>query len=360
MFERIQFDLDSLLGDTAASDFKGIEYLNCFEYTLWQLMRQNGISDYRAALHTTAFVTESKALSSQFGRLAIKNLEVLAVNLKRFYGVTLVSYSQGATENQSTNSVTGEGSFYWYIREAIQAGRFVYALYNHFYDTINDPGQARKKNTYHSTLLTGYDDDRQEYIALIDGRYNIGYTDFQQIYAHFQRRAHWIHPWILFYLTPPEMKIVAADAFQGELYFDLEKTVHDWYRESETFGMVADEVMEYFSQTSNCLKDERARELYRVRIFFYRMRLGCHGNMYLKLRALEEATGDRTDDFYQQFLKNRRKSEIIANMLGRVYVNYSYEGLKNAVSKIKEVFVDEAEELRNKFQEIVEKTRRGG
>ncbi|HEX2925005.1 MAG TPA: hypothetical protein VHP38_01900 [Ruminiclostridium sp.] len=359
LVERIQFDLDTLLGDTAASDFKGIEFLNCFEYTLWQLMRQNGISDYKAALNTTAFVTDPRAVAKHvYGRVALKNFQIITTNLEKFYGVRQVYCNK--TLKQREPDSRSNSTCYEFIQGAIKSGKFVYTLYNNFFDTVNESGKARGRNVYHSTVITGYDDNRQEYIALIDGRYNIGYTDMEKMYAHFERRVPWVQPWILFYLLPPVPKPFAKAKYYKDLYTDLEKTARDWSAEIGIFDSLTDSMLKNFPKTGKTLAYERTRELYGLRIFFYWMRLGCHGNLYLKLRALSEITGCLTEDFYSKFLKNRRNNEIIANILGRVYVNYSYEGLANAAEKIKEIFVYEADELRNQYLKLIDTSKKGG
>lgn len=349
------------MGDTAASDFKGIEFLNCFEYTLWQLMRQNGISDYRAALNTTAFITDPRALTTQFyGRVAKNNFIVLKTNLKRFYGVTPVSY-ENCIKNDYNTAVNHCGSdIHQFIRKAIQNGYFVYTLYNHFYDTINDTEKSRRKNLYHSTILTGFDDSRKQYIALIDGRYNIGYCDLEHMYGHFERRAPWISPWIVFHLSPIQDKSEESNTFREELYLDLEKTVLDWKKESEIFGIAVQKMLTDYDKSAGTLSYERAHQLYRLMILLYWMRLGCHGNLYLKLKALSDITGCYIDNFYNKFAKNRRKSENVANIIGRVYVSYSYERLVSAAGKIKEMFVDEAKLLRNELKQLIEDSKRGG
>lgn len=356
LLERIQFDLDTLLGDTAASDFKGIEFLNCFEYTLWQLMRQNGITDYKAALNTTAFVTDSRAVKKHiYGRVALENFKIVIKNLKRFYDVSPVFFDKPSINNLDIYYINKEGSCYDFIHSAIKSGKFVYALYNNFFDTINESGKARGRNVYHSTVITGLDDSRQQYIALIDGRYNIAYKDMERIYSHFERRLPWIRPWILFYFLSPQAKPIEKEKYQNEIFDDLNTAINDWYKESSIFEALTNKILETFPKTSVELDFEKSREIYGLRIFFYWMNLGCHGNLYLKLRSLAEVTGYNQEDFYNKFLKNRRKCETIANVFGRVYVDYSFDKLAKAVEKVKEVFIDEAAELRTEFSEIIKK-----
>lgn len=317
-------------------------------------MRQNGIKDYRAALNTTTFINDPRAVSAlAFERILFKNVKILTKNLENYYGVSQVYYDRKQTlYGKNVSSLCRESS-YDFIRDSIKAGRFVYALYNHYEDTLNKRQNITRRSSYHCTLFTGYDDNRQEYISLIDGRYNVRYSDLEKMYSHYERLIPGVKPWILFCITPPQHIEIDKDKFTCDIYNDMGKTANDWYKEIEIMNEATNDMLKDYPKIGETLSFEKARKIYNMRIIFFWMRLGCHGNLYLKLKNMAEISGNFPEDFYRRFLINRQKSEVISNIFGRIYVDYSYQRLENVISKIKEAFVNESQELRQEFIEII-------
>ncbi|MCP4146167.1 MAG: hypothetical protein GY757_00315, partial [bacterium] len=88
-------------------------------------------------------------------------------------------------------------------------------------------------------------------------------------------------------------------------------------------------------------------------IFFTRMKLGLHGNLYLKMQAFEEVSRIDTGAYYREFLGNRQKSEVISNMFARVYFKNSNDYLQKIAAKIRDVYVHDARQLQIKLKKML-------
>ncbi|MCP4147495.1 MAG: hypothetical protein GY757_07075, partial [bacterium] len=234
--KRIEFDLHHLLGDTVSSRVYGIDYLNCFEYTFWQLVRQGGVKNYRLAGNTRCFLTDKKRFYpldfyKTIYRTVIKNFDTIQKNLEEFFIARRETYKPGG---ESINR---------FINRAIRQERFVYILYNDYFNTHTGPTEPaavtqRNRNEYHCTLLTGYDNREQCYISLVDGRYNVYYNDFEKIFQDYWHRTPFLREWIVYYY--PEIVPRETGNDTARVIEDLRKTIDDWTIEMEIFEEFAD------------------------------------------------------------------------------------------------------------------------
>lgn len=344
MSYKICFDIESLLGDTANSDFLGVEYLNCYEYNFWQIMRQSGINDYKAAINTRAFLKYDYEINSFFNiKLAEENLKVIKKNLLKYYGMKLITYKDYQKEELSTENK----SLHKFIVNTLNNNKFVYVLYSHYHDSINDAGMIKSKKVYHSTVLTGYDYERNLYIVLVDGRYNIGFNDLDVMYEYFSKLKEDTRNFNVFYLCKDKKPSIVKNEVYAAISQDMSNVLLNWEEEINCYQSVIDKLNKL------TLNNESKNYLNGLRIYFYRLRLGFNGNLYFKLKALEEFTSYSFNDYYEKFLENRKKSEVIANMIGKLLVDFSRERLERVVNKVDQVFLQDSLRLKKELAEIL-------
>lgn len=337
MSYRINFDIETLLGDTANSDFLGVEFLNCYEYNLWQAMRQSGIKDYKAAINTRAFIRFDYEISSTFNiKLAAQNVKTLKENLKKYYGFDFITYQN-----------SGMKSIHEFIVDALHHNKFVYVLYSHYHDTINDIGMVKQKKVHHSTLLTGYDDKRKVYVALVDGRYNVGFQDLDTMYRYFTKLKAETRYFNVFYLSKENETSIVKDDIYADISQDMNNLLLNWDEEINCYQSVINRLKQL-----ECGK-ESDEYLGSLRVYFYKLRLGFGGNLYFKLKALEEFTTYSFDQYYDKFLENRKKSEVVANMIGKLLMAFSQERLNKTISKIDQVFLKDSYQLKCELAETI-------
>lgn len=337
MSYRINFDIETLLGDTANSDFLGVEFLNCYEYNLWQVMRQSGVNDYKAAINTRAFLKYDYEINSSFNiKLAEENVKILRKNLKNYYGIEFITFNDSDTK-----------SMHEFITNALDSNKFVYVLYSHYHDSINDIGMVKKKKVYHSTLLTGYDDKRNVYIVLVDGRYNIGFKDLDIMYEYFSKLKAETRDFNVFYLSKENKKSIVKNDIYTDISQDMSNLLLNWEDEINCYQSVINKL----EQLNFC--KESNDYLNNLRIYFYKLRLGFNGNLYFKLKALEELTAYSFNNYYEKFLENRKKSEVIANMIGKLLVDFSSDRLEKIICKIDQVFLQDSFKLKSELAEIM-------
>lgn len=349
MKQRIPFQLEHILQDGAYSDSNGIYGLNCFEYTFWQLMRQAGIKHYYAALHTRAFITEPRQLHRLMPiRTIAGNLAQLEKNAKQYCGFI----------RSACRSADQDIPLHTFIKDNISKGRFVYILYNNYFNTINNVTYRPPLREYHSTLLTGYDDENREYIPLIDGIYNVGYEDLTRMNRNFKQEGEWLYDWSVFVLKKQKQEVHLPDQEKyGQLVrVDLSMAIDDWNTESGIFLRGAEQLKDSFPGSRTELNSREIQKLEKISIIFRNSRLGFHGNLYLKLMALKEATGIDPRDFYEKFYAGTREYKRISNALLRLTIDYDYEKLCQAADEIVRIFVTDAEKLREElFRLMIEK-----
>lgn len=333
--KKVNFELKEDLGDTISSKTYGVECLNCFESGLWQMIRQYGVKDYKAAIGTNAFFIDNRSfIPFYYIRNLFRNMAILEHNIYYYYGLNKEFY-------QENNSFDTRACF---IRSTIENNNFVYTLYNNYYDSYNKNVRRKIRNTYHSSILTGYDDEGKRYMTLAEGKFYISYDDYDRMCSHFNQRPAFIKPWILFRIQGEINDKFKKKDIVELVCKDWIKTVKDWRMEIELFKNEVEKINSLF-YSKDVLDDNKLRYLNLRRGFFMNSNNGFHGNLYLKLRLLEEITGARNVEFEQRFLNNRKQSEIIANLFGKAIVNYSFKQAMSIANHIKMTYVTEAKEL---------------
>lgn len=342
--KKVEFDLIETLGDTASSKAFGVECLNCFESGMWQLMRQYGIKEYICSLGTTAFLGNNTHWSpSYYIKSLSKNLLVLEQNLYQYYHVRKKSYLENG-EYHSTEE---------FIKSSIEQNTFVYMLYNNYYDSLNMTYKAKLRNTYHNNVITGYDDDRARYISIMEGKFDILYKDYDAIYKHFLRRSPLVSKWSLFRLDGECKLECDLQLFRKAVKLDWQRTLQDWQEEINCFENEIKD-MEKLYQNVEQLDERRAIYLFTRRKFFLNSNNGYHGNLYLKIKLLEEITGNSYQAFIEKYFRNRKQSEVIANMMGKAYVNYSHDQINCVFSTIRKVYVEGGKRLYEELRAILD------
>lgn len=346
MKHRVPFQLEHILQDGRYSNSFGIYGLNCFEYTFWQLLRQAGIKNYYAALHTKAFITESRPLHRLMSiRTITGNMAQLEENAKQYCGIIRSSFA----------SFDQEIALHTFIKNHLQNGNFVYILYNNYFNTRNNVTYRPPLREYHSTLLTGYDEEKREYLPLIDGIYNVGYEDLMQMNRNLKKEGAWLYDWSVFVLNKQEQKVCLPHQAQyGKLVReDLAMALDDWKTESGIFLKGAEQLKDCFPGSGTELNSRERKKLEKISIIFRNSRLGFHGNLYLKLLALREAAEIDTRDFYEEFYANTLEFKRISNALVRLTIDYDFEKLCHTADDIVRVFVTDAEKLREKLGKLI-------
>jgi hypothetical protein len=339
--KKVDFDINKTLGETAASKAFGIECLNCFESGLWQMMRQYGIKDYTCILGTTAFFVQDMNLTALYYiKSLFKNMAVLENNMNQYYQVSKESYQPHVLYDSPDQ----------FIKSTIDQNQFVYILYNNYYDSLNMSFKRKMRNTYHNNILTGYDDENKRYISLMEGKFDIRFQDYTDIYQHFQRRPPLIWPWVLFRLQGRRNTVLQKDDILPAIRQDWKKTLNDWEKEMEFFERESKAMEQLFCHVE-ALDEKRLHYLFLRRGFFVNSNNGFHGNLYMKLKLLEESTRVDVSIFAKKYLNNRKQSEIIANLFGKAYVNYNYEHILHIAENIRSTYVLEAKIL---YQELLD------
>lgn len=330
MSKRILFDKKELLGDTVKSDFNGIDYLNCFEYSFWQLLRQNGIDGYEAVMGTNCFLSEPNHLTDLYNLNTIqKNLEKLVENTRKLYNI-----------HKNICKVRTNEEIYHFILSAIGSNKFIYLLYDNRYDTLNKRSPV---DYLHSTVITGYDDEREQYIPIEDEYYNIKYSDYFNMYCGFQKDEFW-KEWTLFTISEADKKLQAVYT-SDEIAAEVNKVLKDWEEEIRCMENILNQ-LDY-----GLLKDENY--IYKMRINFYLLGVGVHGNLYFKARLFEKYMGVSFGDFYNRYENNRKACQLVAAKLGRLAVEFKNGLLDQILGIIYEKYVKESNILRNEFLSLV-------
>ena len=340
---KVDFDLNTLLGDILSTDGLYVDLLSCNEYTLWYLMRQAGLKGYVPVLRTHSFLTRSplsEVLS--FGLYQDTNLNILMANLLKFFGVGIIHYDKSM------------GSIEEFVKKGIARNKFVYTLYDHYFNTLSPEPRV---HDYHGHPITGCDNERQIYLSLVDGKFEVRYSDIQNMSDHcYELNGSYVNKY--FYLDveiEKDMLIPWKATIVDEIRCDCRRMISDWMEEIGIF-------QEYISEISGILNSsiEAQREFaLNQRLLFNTMAEGMHGNFVFKLRLLDEILEIDTHMLQQRFMENRKKGTMIANMFRKAVVllddgpEIYAEALLHTAERISDIFVEESSELLKSFKNLV-------
>lgn len=340
---KIAFDLEKLLGDILSPNGLFVDLLSCNEYTLWYLLRQAGLKGYEPSVRTKAFLTEKSIREVKtFALYQNTNLEILMANLLKFFGVGVINYNKS------------RGSIEDFIKEGISKNKFVYTLYDHFYNSLADEPRG---HDYHGHPITGYNDDEQIYLSLLPDKYKVKYKDLNLMFDHCykiddsQRNKY-------FYLDSHidlERLSPWMNTIKDEIKCDCHHVINNWREELECFRDYSLEILEIL----DCSIEERREFALQQRLLFNSMSEGLHGNFIFKLRLIQEVMGIDTNSLEQRFYENRQKGTMIANMYRKASVLIDDEPqlytdtLHRIAENVNKIFVDESKELFFEFKSII-------
>ncbi|HEX2925120.1 MAG TPA: hypothetical protein VHP38_02500, partial [Ruminiclostridium sp.] len=266
---KVDFDLNTLLGDILSTDGLYVDLLSCNEYTLWYLMRQAGLKGYVPVLRTQSFLTRPLGEISSLGLYQGTNLKILMANLLKFYGVGIVHYNKSM------------GSIEEFVKKGISCNQFVYTLYDHYYNTLSPEPRV---HDYHGHPVTGCDDGRQIYSSLIEGKFEVKYSDMESMSEHcYEMKGNYRNSFFYLDGVIEEDRLMPWKAtIVDEIRCDCRRMINDWADEIGIFN-------EYTSGIpgvlNNSIEEQREFAL-NQRLLFNTMAEGMHGNFILKLRLL--------------------------------------------------------------------------
>ena len=329
--KRIDICIDEVLGDTMSSDFHGIFGLNCYEYTLWQLMRQANIQDNYATLHLKSFINPKVYTNGfKFLRQLLKNLDTLEKNLAQIYGVKRVALGFTKDEEKVQN----------FIKNAIDQNKFVYMLYNNYFDTCNYKPVQKNRHEYHCTLITGYDDEAKYFIPLIEGTYNIAYEDYFMMYQDFYRLSEILGSWGVFYLEHTEQRdLMSKEELKKEFIKDIYSDLNDWQAEIQFFDKYLKYLKERFYFTDNKVDKQEVENLWHHACGLHNIKIGISANFERKIRAMSTLSNVDFNEEADRFIKGKQRVTILANSLGRLAIDYNSEKFINIIDQIKDIMV---------------------
>ncbi|HAB61628.1 MAG TPA: hypothetical protein DCE48_13210, partial [Lachnospiraceae bacterium] len=265
---KIDYDVDSLVGDLLSKDDFFIDLIGCKEYTFWYLLRQIGIRSYAPVIGTTSFISKStKSSLPEVINSFKQNVFTLLEKASRYFNAVIISY-----DNSYKN-------YYDFIKEAIIKGRFVYALYDTAFDSLK-PFDLDYKDL-HGYALVGFDDDKGEYSSILSTF--IKYEDLENmLQSGYLKEGSYKN--ILYYIdsvertsTNQELPIIKRDLIE-----DIKKDIKHWEIEFQFFLEEIEDI-----KKSEFLDIEEQCEFIEKRNNFYNMLMvGGYGNFIFKIRCI--------------------------------------------------------------------------
>lgn len=334
---KMSYEVSSLVGDILSKDGNYVDLLSCNEYTLWYMIRQEGIFSFLPALGTKSFFW-SAALEKDtgFDAFADYNIRTILSNCREYFHLKAVFCEDG----QDIHS---------FIRKAVDQGHFVYVVYDSYYDSM----QLKKPvHDYHGHPVTGYCDERGVYLSIFDGEYEVKYQDMEQMILHSRKRAG-TYFLKLFFLCR-ENKKQEKISF-GDIRLDCLNARKDWKWEIRCF----ESYIRRMKEISHCPAEEKMRFVYNQRLLFNSMTEGLHYNFVFRLSLMEQSMGIKTRELKERFITNRKQAVLLANMFRKLYIllekNDQFAGsyMRRLIQKTEELFVRENRQLLKMYEKMI-------
>lgn len=334
---KISYQVSSLIGDILSKDGNYVDLLSCNEYTLWYLIRQEGIKSFLPALGTKAFF-RSPALEWDPGFDAFSdcNIQTILSNCREYFHLKPVFFEDGL-------------DIHSFIRKAVDQGHFVYTVYDSYYDSM----QLKKPvHDYHGHPITGYCDEKGVYLSIFEGEYEVKYEDMEQMILHSRKRSGTY--FLKFFFLCRESGKQEKVSF-GTIRSDCLAVRLDWRREIRCF----EAYIKYMKERSGHPAEEQMRFVYRQRLLFNSVSVGLHYNFVFRLSLLEQCLGIRTGELKERFITNRKQAVLIANMYRKLYIllekNDKFAGsyMRRLIQKTEELFVRENNQLLRTYENII-------
>lgn len=339
---KINFDFDELLGDIISFNGLYIDFLDCNEYTIWYLIRQAGIKSFLPVLNTKAFYNnKSKIDEIGFGIYRDLNLKEIKNNLNKYYNIKIVHFDKT------------KSNFIDFIRDGIGKKQFIFTLYDFYYDTlVSDP----KVHDLHGHPVTGIDDERDIFLSLLPGKYEVRFVDLERMLREYIEVSSEAENYC-FYLDTSKFNYPNDTKVLNVIQTDIINTINDWKEEIEYFNQYIIELNKVISFTQENKKNFVLKE----RLLFNSIMEGMHGNFIFKLRLISENYNVSTYDFEEEFFNNRKQSIIISNLYRKAAVileddeAYFNDLIRRISQNIYKFFVVESSEILYKFREFIRK-----
>lgn len=335
---KIDFDVESLVGDLLSPDGFFIDLVACEQFTFWYLLRQLGIRSYAPIIGTNSFLLkESKSSPQELIRMSKQNLFLLFEGASKYFNTKIISYD---------NSYK---SYHHFIKEVILKERFVYILY----DTSFDSEKIFRLDyrDWHGCALVGFDDDREEYISIFST--SIKYRDLENMIQKGYQRDN-TYKNILYYIdsaeSPPASQILPE--INRDLIEDIKKDMEQWKIEFQFFQKEIEEIRKskFLNMEEQCAFIEERN------LFFNILMVGGYGDFIFKIRYMQELYKIDMKELEERFSKNRKESLVIANMFRKALIKLKrnqqeyYISLLPAIcDKVNNTFIKEGMALYKQF-----------
>lgn len=335
---KINYQLEYLIGDILSQEGHYVDILSCSEYTLWYLIRQEGIHSFLPALGTKAFFG-SGAIDQDTGFDAFSdyNMRIILSNCRYYFHLKPVCLEPGK-ESLS------------FIKKAVDEGHFVYTLYDSCYDSML---HSEPLHDYHGHAVTGYDDQKGIYLSLFEGEHEVKYEDMERMATHSKKK--WGTYYLKFFFLCREKEEERKVSDQDILH-DGRMALSDWKQELNCFENYVEQV----KLLSEYPREARMDFVYRQRMIFNSMSEGLHYNFIFKLLLMEQHMGIRSGDLAEEFVSNRKKSVLIANMYRKLYVllnkndSFADSYMQKLTQKITEIYINKNAFLLHQYENLLE------
>jgi hypothetical protein len=342
MMTKIDYDVDSLVGELLSKDGFFIDLIGCEQFTFWYLLRQIGIRSYAPIIGTTSFIFKSSKSSLQeIINSRKQNIFTLFANASRYFNTNIIYYNNSYKNYQA------------FIKEAILKGRFVYALYDTSFDSLK-PFDLDYSD-WHGYALVGFDDEKKEYRSIFST--SVKYEDLENMLQRaYIREGSYKN--VLYYIDSVERTTTnqIQTIIKKDLLEDLKKDLEHWKIEFQFFLEEIEDI-----RKSEFLDIEEQCDFIAKRNNFYNMLMvGGYGNFVFKIRCFQELYGIDVRNLEEKFSQNRKESLVIANMFRKALIKIErnnqeyYANLVPAIcDKINSIYIKEGKALYESFCDIV-------
>lgn len=341
---KINYKIGELIGDLLSKDGFYIELLNCHEATTWYLIRQFGIKSYIPAIGTNSFINvHSFQETAKIEQDKRENLFILFNNLNKYFGVKMKYYTPQ------------DESYKNFIKEGIHKNKFVYALYDNYYDT-QDINRI-DENSKHGHPIVGYDDAKDVYLGITKMQREIKYNDLDVMIKDGYRKNK-TYKITLFYfddLVYKQSEKETIEMAKISLERDIKVCLNQWKNEMSFF---TNEIEDIYKSVDLSLS-EKIHFAFIKNNFYNLFMSGTHGNYIFKLRAIRELLQIDTLELEKSFYQNRKAAMTISNMFRKAEIllgkneEYYNDTIPKICSKIFQTYIQQGEELLNRFYETI-------